>query len=282
MFERFSSWRRAFVVCGFALALVSPAVIFAQQKDTIAEQKGAPAADKKESPASPTEKPWSVKVSKNAPHTFTVKAKEARLGEITGELSRILNVPITLSPLMEKQRLTLDFGGLNLEATLRMLAPQSYIDYVAGGDDPVQPKPLAIYLQGMNERPPAANATVRGTSEAWVIEGDTEEGTDSESQKKKEEEDPLRVTFVNNQLSVRAHKQPLSVVLFKIANEVGVPFELRYESTEMIDVEFTNYSLDQAMRSLSPGIRFYYRLDLQTFQMQPLRLALVAPAPAKS
>ena len=72
------------------------------------------------------------------------------------------------------------------------------------------------------------------------------------------------------------------VVLYKIASEVGVPFEMRYESPEVIDVDFSNYSLDQALRSISPEIRFYYRLDLQTFQIQPLRLALVAPSAPKS
>ena len=138
------------------------------------------------------------------------------------------------------------------------------------------------YLQALNERPPSTTAAVHGSSEAILIEGDTEEGTDNEAQKKKEEEDPLRVTFANNQLSVRARKQPLSVVLYKIASEVGVPFEMRYESPEVIDVEFNNYSIDQAVRSLSPEVRFYYRLDLQTFQIQPLRLALVAPSAAKS
>jgi hypothetical protein len=137
-------------------------------------------------------------------------------------------------------------------------------------------------LQANNERAPSTTAAVHGNTEAILIEGDTEEGTDSEAQKKKEEEDPLRVTFANNQLSVRARKQPLSVVLFKIANEVGVPFELRYESPETVDIEFTNYPLEQAFRSLSPGVRFYYRLDLQTFQVQPLRLALLSPASAKS
>jgi predicted RNA methylase len=51
---------------------------------------------------------------------------------------------------------------------------------------------------------------------------------------------------------------------------------------ELVDVEFQNYPLDQAFRSLSPGVRFYYRVDLQTFQVQPLRLALLSPASAQS
>ena len=279
MSESIFNRRRVLSAVGFALALaLMPATIFAIQKPG-ADAKPAPAG---QAAAKPSEKPWSVKMSKGAPYTFTVKAKEAPVTEITGELSRLLKVPFTLSPLLSKQKVTLDFGGLTLEATLRMLAPQSYIDYVAGGPGGDEPKALAVYLQGLNEQAPAANATVRGASEAILIEGDTEEGTDSEAQRKKEEENPLRVSFANNQLSVRARKQPLSVVLFKIASEVGVPFEMRYESPELVDVEFQNYPLDQAFRSLSPGVRFYYRVDLQTFQVQPLRLALLSPASAQS
>jgi hypothetical protein len=279
MSESLFNRRRVLSAVGFALALaLMPATIFADQKPG-ADAKPAPAG---QAAAKPSEKPWSVKMSKGAPYTFTVKAKETPVTEITGELSRLLKVPFTLSPLLSKQKVTLEFGGLNLEATLRMLAPQSYVDYVAGGPGSDEPRALAVYLQGLNEQAPAANATVRGNSEAILIEGDTEEGTDSEAQRKKEEEEPLRISFANNQLSVRARKQPLSVVLFRIASEVGVPFEMRYESAELVDVEFQNYPLDQAFRSLSPGVRFYYRVDLQTFQVQPLRLALLSPASAQS
>lgn len=217
-------------------------------------------------------------MSKGAPHTFTVKAKETPLAEVAAEISRLTKVPVNLSPVVAKQKVTLDFAGLNLEAALRMLAPQGYIDYESGGGASDEPRPLALYLHGHNERPPSTTAAVRGTSEAILIEGDTEEGTDSEEQRRREEEEPLRVTWANSQLSVRARKQPLSVVLFKIASEVGVPFEMRYESPELVDVEFQNYPLDQAFRSLPPGVRFYYRVDLQTFQVQPLRLALLPPA----
>jgi hypothetical protein len=279
MLESLFNRRRVLSAAGFVLVLaLTPAAIFADQKAG-AESKPAPAAQSTPKAAA---KSWSVRMSKGAPYTFTVKAKEAALPEITGEMSRLLKVPFTLSPLLAKQKVTLEFGGLNLDATLRMLAPQSYVDYVAGGDGGGEPRALAVYLQGLNETAPPMNAAVRGTSEAILIEGDTEEGTDSEAQKKKEEENPLRVTWSNNQLSVRARKQPLSVVLFKIASEVGVPFEMRYESAELVDVEFQNYPLDQAFRSLSPGVRFFYRVDLQTFQVQPLRLALLSPASAKS
>jgi hypothetical protein len=282
MLESLFSRRRLQSAAGVILGLaLTPATIFADQKAG-GDAKPAPAPTAAQSAPKTAAKPWSVKMSKGAPYTFTVKAKEAQLSEITGELSRLLKVPFVLTPLVAKQKVTLEFGGLNLDATLRMLAPQSYVDYVAGGPGGDEPKALAVYLQGLNEPAPSMSAAVRGTSEAILIEGDTEEGTDTEAQKKKEEEDPLRVSFANNQLSVRARKQPLSVVLFKIASEVGVPFEMRWESAELVDVEFQNYPLDQAFRSLSPGVRFYYRVDLQTFQVQPLRLALLSPASAKS
>jgi hypothetical protein len=275
MLESLFNWRRAVSAAGFALALaLTPASIFATQQ----AGAGQSPADATQTPAKPAAKSWSVRMTKTAPHTFTVKAKESSLPEITEEIARLSKVPVTLSPLLAKQKVSLDFAGLNLEATIRMLAPQCYVDYVAGGEGGDEPKPLALYLQGANERPPSTTAAVRGTSEAILIEGDTEEGMDSEAQRKRAEEDPLRVTWANNQLSVRARKQPLTVVLFKIASEVGVPFELRYESPELVDVEFQNYPLDQAFRSLSPGVRFYYRVDLQTFQVQPLRLALLPPA----
>jgi hypothetical protein len=263
-----------------ALMFVTASVFGRQQQGAGTQPAGQTDKTQASAVAKASEKSWSVRMTKAAPHTFTVRAKDSSLPEITREISRLLKVPITLSPLLERQKVTLDFGGLNLEATLRMLAPQAYVDYVTGGDDPEQPRPLAVYLQGANERPPSTTASVHGSSEAILIEGNTEDGTDGGEQKK--EEDPLTVTYTNNLLSVRAHKQPLSVVLYRVATEMGVPFEMRYETPEVIDVEFTNYTLEQALKSLSPGVRFYYRLDLQTFQSQPLRMVLVPPAPLKS
>jgi hypothetical protein len=269
--------------CLSAALLASAATVYGRQA---AQPPGGSGGSKKQTTtaaAAAKKETWSVKMSKAAPYTFTIKAKDTPLSTITGEISKLVKTPVSLSPLMAQQRVTLDFGGMNLEGTLRMLAPQPYVDYVAGGTDPDQPKPLAIYLHGMNERPPALTATVRGSSEAILIEGDTEDGVgDEEERKRREEAEPLKVSFGQNQLSVRAKKQPLTVVLYRIASEIGVPFELRYESPEVIDVEFTNYTLDQAVRSLSPHVRLYYRIDLQTFQTQPLRLALISPHSLKS
>ncbi|MGH9903415.1 MAG: hypothetical protein ACRD68_16535, partial [Pyrinomonadaceae bacterium] len=71
-----------------------------------------------------------------------------------------------------------------------------------------------------------------------------------------------------------AKRQPLMVVLYKVANETGIPFDLRHETIEIIDADFKNYTLERAVRALSPVVRLHYRLDLQTSETVPLRLAL--------
>ena len=235
----------------------------------------APAGDEK---AAKEKRTWTLRMSQDTPASFTLKAKEARLGEITEEIGRLLKTQVFVSPLLANERVSLEFSGMPLEAVLRMLAPQAYIDYEVGGGDQAPPKALAIYLNALNEKPPSTTEVVKGNSEAILIEGDTEEGTgDEEAQKKRDEENPLKVSYARNNLSVRARKQPLTVVLFKIAGELGIPFELRYESPEVVDVDFNNYTVEQAIRGLSPAVRLFYRTDLQTYDVQPLRIVLAAP-----
>lgn len=264
----------------FSIAVLSVSIVAAsaaQKADNAKAQIGN--KTKAEKPKSSL----SVKMSSEAPHTFTVKAKDARIGDIGKEFARLLNVPVSLSPVMSNQRISVEFSGMNLDAALRLIAPHPFVDYVLSGEDAANPKPLAIYLQALNEQPPPLNSVVKGSSEAILIEGDTEDGVgDEEAQRRREEAEPLKVKYERNLLSVRAQKQPLTVVLYKIASELGVPFELRWESMDLVDIDFTNYPLEQAIRGLSPSVRFYYRTDLQSFQVQPLRLSLVAPAQLKS
>ena len=236
------------------------------------ETKAAPPAE----PKGKEKGTWNLEVSKGTPLTYSLKAANAPLTDIAAEIGRKLKAPISLSPLMGKQKVTTEFSGLTFDAALRMLAPQVFIDYEVGGDAVAEPKVLAVYLYAFNEAPPALSAAVKNSSEAMLIEGDTEEGTEEYEKRKKESS--LEITYTRNQLTVHAKRQPLTVVLYKIANEIGVPFDLRHESAEIVDVNFTNFALDQAMRLISPSVRFYFRADLQTSQILPLRIALVAPA----
>jgi len=223
-----------------------------------------------------------VKANKDAPGTFNIVAKDAKLTELAAELSRLIKAPVFLSPVMREQRVTVELAGANLESVLRMLAPHPYVDYEVSGDGG-QPRPLGVYLHALNERPPSATEVVKGSNEAMLIEGNTEDGVGTEEeQQKRDEQNPLKVAYTQNQLSVRARQQPLSVIVAKIAAEIGVPFELRHMSNEGVDIDFKNYTLEQAVRALSPGVRLMYRSDLQTFQILPLRMVLAAPATAQT
>lgn len=222
---------------------------------------------------------FTLRVTEQGPRSlYKLAARNAKVADIAAELSRQLGVPVQLSPLMQLHRVTVEFSELDLEAALRFLAPVPLIDYVAGGADDAsgQPRPLAVYLYAVNEPTPSLSATVKSSSEAFLIEGHTEEGTEEFEKKKKDE--PLEVSFENNRLSVRAEKQPLTIVLFKVANALGVPFEMTQDTAEVVDLNFQQYPVDQAMRSLSPSVLFFYRADLSNSERYPIRLALPAPA----
>jgi hypothetical protein len=220
---------------------------------------------------------WSVKVTKKAPVSLSLSAKNGRLTEIAAEISQRLKVPVILTGLMQQQNVTQEFEALPLEGALRMLAPQVYVDYELSSDGGKQPKVIGIYLQGMNEPPPAEAAVVKGDSQAILIEGNTEDGMDT-TNTADEEKEPLHVSVEKNQISVRARKQPLTAVLYEIASKVDIPFEMKYESTELVDVDFNNYTMEQAVRTLSPNIRLYQRTNLTNYEVRPLRLVLVPPA----
>lgn len=269
-------WSNVRTCVAVAVLLAAASIsVAAQQNEKPSPAKPATAA-KKAADAKP--KSWNLVVSKKIPRLISLKAVDAPLKDIAVELSRKIGVPVNLSPLMQKQNITLEFSGLPIDAAVRLLAPQPYIDYEASGDFSIPPKSLAIYLHGLNESAPSTNSAIRGGSEAVLIEGDTEEGTEEYEKRKEREELALSVSYTKNLLSVQAKKQPLSVVLYKIASELGIPFELRYEGSEMVDVNFKNYSVEQALRSISPSVHFFFRADLQTSEIQPLRIALVAPA----
>jgi hypothetical protein len=226
---------------------------------------------------------FSISVSKDNPRLITLRAEDAPLSDLAAELSRKLNVPVLLSKLTEKQRLTIEFEDFTLEAAIRILAPQSYIDYEFSGDMDAQPKALTIYLNAHNEAPPPLDATVKGGTTLLMIEGNTEDGVDAQNANAtSEEEEPLKVSYERHLLSVVSKKQPLTVVLYDIAKTIGIPFDLVYESTEVVDTSFSDYRPEEAIRRLSPNVRLFVRTDLQRSENTPLRLVLAPPARTSS
>ena len=283
-------FQRSVLTLAGALLSLSPVAVSAQQPkppaakppaeqtEPAAKQTPAPRPAAAGAPNTPAAaKPlWSLKVTRKTPITISLSSKNGALSEIAAEISKRLKVPVILTPLMQKQRLKQEFEALPLEGALRLLAPQVYVDYELGGDGAL-PKPVGIYLQGMNEQPPAETSVVKGDSEAILIEGNTEDGLDA-TNTRDEDKSPLRVTVEKNQISVKARKQPLTAVLYEIASKVDIPFEMKYESTELVDVDFNNFTMEQVVRTLSPNIRLYQRTNLMSYEVRPLRLVLVSPA----
>jgi hypothetical protein len=270
------------VLCAGAAAAGAAA---ARQQPAQGKPAAPPAADaRRSSPAQGNAAPkgreaaaWRLTVRKGAPARITLRAKDAPLREIAAELSRKLDAPVFLSRVMQQQRVSHEFSDIPLEGALRILAPQTYVDYEVSGDPLAQPRPVGVYLHALNEEPPDPAAVVKGESESLLIQGHTEEGTEDYEKAREKDDLPLRVRVEKSLLSVRARRQPLVAVLAEIASRVDIPFEMKYESGDLVDVDFNGYTIEQAVRSLAPNIRLYLRTDLTSYESRPLRLVLVSP-----
>lgn len=300
MLARFSLWHLS-TLLGLVFILVAPSATLAQHGNASVDQTtalsteaqskpAAVAADQKDAEKTEPQRPaksdaakaketkgkFTLKVANGPVRSIDLKANGALVPEIAAKLSKEFDIPVLLSPVMQKARVSIDFVGMPLEAAVRLLAPQPYADYEISGDGSTMPKIVALYLYAMNEPPPAESAVVRGDSEAILISGDTEEGTDRES-KSDSESASLSVKLERNQITVHARKQPLTAVLYEIASKVDIPFEMKYDSSEVVNVDLNNATMEQVVRTLSPNIRLYQRTDLQTYETRPLRLVLAQP-----
>ena len=282
-FQSFSSQLKSLVSAGRHLLRFSllSAVFIALQATIVAQDmsaKPAPASETKaEQPAKP-KVPFTLRITNDQIIGISLNAKDVSLKAIASELSKQLKIPVLLTPIIEKHVVTVNFSDLVIEPAMQMLAPQVYIDYEIDTTPGKQPRPIAIYLQGYNERPPADNAVVKSNSDVMVIEGDTEEGVDSKKEEEEEEEEEeLKITFDKGQLSVKSRKQPLVVVLYGIANQLGIPLEVKNEVMDPVTVNISKATVESAIQELGPNIRLYLRADLMVGDRRPLRLVLVGP-----
>ena len=240
--------------------------------ETQAEKADAKAnADKPGQPNKETKPPFTLRVTEDQIIGISLKAQDATVKEIAAELSKRLRIPIALTPIVERHRVTVNFNDLVLEPAMQQLAPQVFIDYEIDMTPGKAPRPLGIFLQGYNETPPAQNAVVHGSSDVIVIEGNTEDTPEDKDEKEKE----LKVTFVKGELTVVAKKQPIVVVLYSIADELGVPLQVDHEIVDPISVNIQKASVESALQQISPNIRLYLRADLMTQERTPLRIVLV-------
>jgi hypothetical protein len=237
--------------------------------------------DAKTQTAKPGVKPTYTLTVKTRPIlNISLKAEKANISEVAQDLSKRLKIPVFLGTERQKEPLTIEFSELMLEPALQLLSPTVYVDYEIDTGSQNPPRALGIFLFDANQGEPPVSAVVNGSMQSMLIEGNTEDGIEPESdeeKKKKEEEDLLRVTYLNYQLSVKAKQQPLPLVLLKIGETIGIPIDIQDEKMEMVDANISKLSVEDAVRQLSPNIKLFVRADLSRSERRPLRLVLTLP-----
>jgi hypothetical protein len=210
---------------------------------------------------------------------ISLKAEKAKLAEISDDLSKRLKVPVFVGAGMEKELVSTEFSELTLEPAMQLLAPSVYIDYEIRTGNGLQPRPLAIFFYSADQAEPPLTAVVNGSNQSLLIEGDTEDGVEpaTEEERKRLEEQPLKVSYANGLLSVKAKKQPLVLVLLKIGEQLGIPVDIQSQTEEIVDLELNKTPVEDVMRRLSPNIQLFLRADLTRSERRALRVALPDP-----
>src|ERR1041384_3629061 len=137
--------------------------------------------------------PFELTVKTRPILNISLKAEKAKVSEVAQELSKRLKLPIFLGTERQNELLTIEFSQLTLEPALQLLSPTVYVDYEINSGE--QPKPLGIYLYDANQGEPPLTAVVNGSMQSMLIEGNTEDGAEPETEdaKKAEEEKPLQI-----------------------------------------------------------------------------------------
>jgi hypothetical protein len=224
----------------------------------------------------PARPDYALRISTRDLITISLKAEKIPLTSIAADLSKRLKVPVLLGSSAAKRQVTTDFKALTLEPALQLLAPLVYIDYEINRSPGAPPQPVGIYLNDEDDAQPAMNAVVNNSSQAMLIEGHTEDGVETSEAAQKEQ--PLKVIYERSALTVKAKKQPLSVVMYKVASELGIPFELKGDSNEVVDLDINKSSIEDAIVQMSPNARLYVRADLRRLERRPFLMVL---APTK-
>lgn len=200
----------------------------------------------------------------------TLTASDAPLSEVAERLSKKLGKTIEVSPAARNFRVTTALDQQPLDLTLRELAPQAYIDGIFTGGTGKN-EILAVHLLSAGEPVPSLDELKKSSSQVIMFFGDTEDAN----------ADPfagqLEVTYRNDRLRVFAKKQALSVVVARLADALGIPFELAGDSREVVDLSLTDATVEQVVKALTPSVKLYNRKNLATFSMTPVRLLLQEP-----
>lgn len=261
--------------------LVCTVAAFSQQSqgDKKPDKKPAESTDKTQTARQGVKPAYTLTVKTRPILNISLKAEKANMVEVAQDLSKRLKVPVFLGTERQKEPLSIEFSELTLEPALQLLSPTVYVDYEIDSGGQTPPRVLGIFLYDINQGEPPVSAVVHGSTQSMLIEGNTEDGVEpqSEEEKQKLEEQPLRVSFSNNQLTVKAIQQPLPAVLLKIGETLGIPVDIQNEKMDPIDANISKLSVEDAVRQLSPNIKLFVRADLTRSERRALRLVLAEP-----
>src|ERR1051326_7576907 len=152
----------------------------------------------------PAPKPGFVWTIKTRPIlNLSLKAEKASMAEVAHALSERLKIPVFLGPERQKELLSIEFSELTLEPALQLMSPTVYVDYELDTGSSNPPKALGIYFFDQNQGEPPASAVVSGSNQTLLVEGNTEDGVEPETDEAKQKlaEQPLRVHYENNALT---------------------------------------------------------------------------------
>jgi hypothetical protein len=223
--------------------------------------------------AQPVRRAYTLTVTKDATPFVTLLAQDAKLSDVAADLARQLGAKVILGASLKNERTSARIEGTPIEPAMLAIAPRVYVDYEVRRD--TQPVPLGIYLLGQDDPEPAVSAVVQGTSQGLLISGNTEDSGQPKA------DSPLRITYNKGRLTVFAKRQLLIEVVMAIADEMGVPAEIKYPTRDLIDVDVKETAMiEETLAGFSDNVRVYVRSDANRLEKRLLRIVVVGP-PAK-
>ena len=82
----------------------------------------------------------------------------------------------------------------------------------------------------------------------------------------------MRVSYVNQRLSVNVKKQSLTAVLDRVAAALGVNFSMKQDTNDTVDLDFKETPLEDAISYFPPSVHLHVRKDIQRTSVVPLLL----------
>jgi hypothetical protein len=213
---------------------------------------------------------YTLSVTKDATPFVTLAAQDAKLSDVAADLAKQLGAKVILGTSLKDEKISARFAGTPIEQAMLSIAPRVFVDYEVRRD--VAPVALGIFLLGQDDPEPSMSAVVQGSSQGLLISGNTEDTGEPPANA------PLRIIYNKGRLTVFAKQQPLIAVVMAIAEQLGVPSEIKYESREIIDANIKESPMiEETLVGLSDNVRVYVRADANRLEKRLLRVVVVGP-----